>query len=399
MKVFKDKQVVLLQGPVGPFFKNLAFDLKQVGAAVYKINFNGGDKFFSPNNFVDFTGSIDDWGDFFSEFIEKYSIDAVILFGDCRKYHRIAHTIADNRGMEIGIFEEGYIRPDYITFEEFGVNGNSLIVRNATFYNDLNENEFTIPEPIQVRNTFWHMAMWASLYYFFSTLFYVRFRNYQHHRPLNPFEGFFWIRSIWRKQWYKIKESGIQHNLITLNSKKYYLVPLQISTDAQVRDHSDFNSVEQFIEQVIVSFSSNAPKESLLIIKHHPLDRGYNDYSRLIKRYAKLFNITSRVKYIHDQNLPMLLEHARGVVMINSTVGLSAIHHSAPLKVCGMAIYDFEGLTYQDSLDRFWVAAEMYESDRELYQRFKGYLVNHKQINGNFYRRFENSELKSGVLW
>ena len=40
---FCGKRVLLLQGPVGPFFSNLAHDLRHAGAEVLKVNFNAGD--------------------------------------------------------------------------------------------------------------------------------------------------------------------------------------------------------------------------------------------------------------------------------------------------------------------------------------------------------------------
>jgi capsular polysaccharide export protein len=399
LESFKNKNVIFLQGPVGPFFQNLMKDFLDVGATVHKINFNGGDWYFSSNNVVNYRDSLEEWAEFFIEFIETYKIDTVILFGDCRDYHSIAHTIADKKGLNIGVFEEGYVRPDYITFEEFGVNGHSKLSRKPNFYASLKSNEYICPETVQVGYTFWYAAWFAFLYYFWSALLLPFFPHYQHHRSLNPFEAIFWIRSIWRKQWYKIKESDIQNNLTTLYSKKYFLSPLQISTDAQVKTHSYFSSVEHFIERVISSFSSHAPHDTLLIIKHHPLDRGYHDYSKLIERLANHHNISDRVKYIHDQHLPTLLEHAKGVVLINSTVGLSAIHHGTPLKTCGTAIYDIEGLTYQGKLENFWNEADSFEIDKELFRHFKGYVINNKQINGNFYRRIKESKLKSGVLW
>lgn len=396
---FRGKQVLLLQGAVGPFFKHLALDLQHVGATVHKINFNGGDWFFSSKGAVNFRGTFEEWSQFFTDFIEKYHIDTIILFGDCRKYHRIAHTIADKEGMDIGVFEEGYIRPDYITFEKFGVNGHSQIPRDPAFYRSLSNDEFAITKTAPIGSTFRYAAWWAILYYFYSALLFPLFRHYAHHRPLNPFEGLYWIRSVWRKQWYRYKESGMQNHLITTYTKQYFLVPLQISTDAQIVDHSDFESVEHFLEKVIASFATHAPKETWLVIKHHPLDRGYNDYRAFIHRIADYHTITRRVHYIHDQHLPTLLEHARGAIMINSTVGLSAIHHNCPLKVCGAAIYDLEGLTYQGSLNQFWNESASFQCDSELYKRFNGYVINHKQINGSFYRKLKSSDLECGIVW
>jgi capsular polysaccharide export protein len=399
LEYFRNKKVVFLQGPVGPFFKRLLEDFKSVNAETSKINFNGGDWFYCPNNSVNFRGSIEDWSEFFSDFIKKNNIDTVILFGDCREYHRIAHAIAHQNHIEIGVFEEGYIRPDYITFERFGVNGFSLLPRNRAFYDAIEEKEIQTPHVNFVGNTFWYAAWHAFVYYCVSVFLSPFFRNYKHHRPLNLSESIYWIKAVYRKWFYKFCERGLNDNLVNENSKNYFLIPLQIATDAQIREHSDFRSVEIFIKRIISSFAAHAPKKNLLIIKHHPLDRGYHDYSELISHLTGKYNISDRVKYIHDQHLPTLLEHAKGVVLINSTVGLSAIHHNAPLKTCGTAIYDIEGLTYQGKLESFWNDADTYCIDRELYRRFKGYVINYKQINGNFYHRLKNSSFKSGIIW
>jgi len=40
------RNVLLLQGPIGPFFSRFGDDLAARGFAVTKINFNGGDRFF-----------------------------------------------------------------------------------------------------------------------------------------------------------------------------------------------------------------------------------------------------------------------------------------------------------------------------------------------------------------
>lgn len=399
LEYFENKKVLLLQGPVGPFFKRLAEDISTFNANVYKINFNGGDWFFYPKNSENFRGSLENWPHFFSEFIEKHKIEMVILFGDCRDYHRIAHTITRQKNIEIGVFEEGYVRPDYITFERFGVNGFSLLPRNREFYDTLEAKESIIPDVKHVGNTFWYASWYATVYYCFSVFLKPLFQHYIHHRPLNLWESRYWIKAVWRKWFYKYHERGIYDFLVTHNKKNFFLAPLQISTDAQIHEHSDFTSIDVFIERIISSFSSYAPSKTYLVIKHHPLDRGYHDYSEIIDKFADKYNISNRVKYIHDQHLPTLLEHARGVVLINSTVGLSAIHHGSPLKTCGSAIYNIEGLAYQGSLDDFWNDAEAFHVDKDLYHRFKGYVINNKQINGNFYSRLKGSKLKCGVLW
>ncbi len=42
-----NKKILLLQGPIGYFFRNLARDLKDVNASVYKVNFKRWEMNFS----------------------------------------------------------------------------------------------------------------------------------------------------------------------------------------------------------------------------------------------------------------------------------------------------------------------------------------------------------------
>ena len=397
ISIFKGRRVLLLQGPLGPFFSRLAFDLKQAGAIVFKIDFNGGDWAFSPWGSIAFRGEASAWPAFFERILEEHRIDMVLLFGDCRSMHRVAHEIAARRGIELGVFEEGYVRPDYITLERFGVNGHSQISRDPDFY--LNTTPREVPPTSEVGSSFWQAAKWAVLYYLASALLYPFFRHYQHHRPLTLCDGLPWLRGTWRKHFFAHKEKGILKELVTTRSRQFFLVALQVHNDAQVHVHSDFDSVAAFIEEVVASFVQFAPHGTDLVIKHHPLDRGYHDHSRLINSLLQKYGVLERVCYIHDQHLPTLLENARGVVLVNSTVGLSALHYGTPLMVCGSAIYDMQGLTYQGSLHTFWSEAQTMSMDRELYERFRNYLIEYTQLNGSFYKKLNISGSRAGLMW
>jgi capsular polysaccharide export protein len=395
---FKGRRVLLLQGPLGPFFRRLANELNEAGATVKKINFNGGDFAFYPFNAENFRGDASQWPRYLEQYLKKENIDLVLLFGDCRDLHQAAHEIATRHNIDVGVFEEGYVRPDHVTLELYGVNGHSQISRDANFYL-APEQTISSVQSYQVGNTFRFAAMWAMMYYTASTLFKPFFSKYKHHRPLGILEGLPWVRGAWRKYKYAIKERHVQKQLTGERSKHYYLVPLQVYNDAQVQVHSDFDSIKLFISEVMTSFAENSPKDTYLVIKQHPMDRAYRDYALYISRLAEKFSIADRVQYIHDQHLPSLLEHARGVVVINSTVGLSALHHGAPLKVCGNAIYDMAGLTYQGQLNDFWHDAQHYYINEALYLNYLNYLIRNTQLNGSFYRRLKLTHSSTGLVW
>ena len=394
---FSGKRLLLLQGPIGPFFRRLARDLIQAGAQVHKVNFNGGDWLFYPDASNNFRERMEDWPAYFSALIDRLHIDTIILFGDCRPIHEAAHEIAHRRGIEIGVFEEGYIRPDFVTFERLGVNNHSRIPRFSEFYL---ANPVSINEPsIRVGITFWYAVMWAMLYYFMAGLLKPLFFYYRHHRPLTWLEALPWLRAAWRKGYYNFVEWDVLPKLTGELTKSFFLVPLQVHNDAQIHTHSEFDSVPHFIEVVMASFAQYAPLGAVIVIKHHPLDRGYHDYSKLIQEQAEKLNLHGRCFYIHDQHLPTLLQHACGVVVVNSTVGLSALHHATPLKVCGNAIYDMAGLTFQGTLNDFWKNNLYGKPDDFLLQSFHGYLMQYTQLNGSFYKRLSGTASSTGLRW
>lgn len=395
---YRGRNVLMLQGPLGPFFNRLATDLKLTGAKVTKVNFNGGDFLFAPGG-INFKGSLETWPYFLKIILAAYNIDLILLFGDCRPLHQCAHKLAEELGIEVGVFEEGYVRPNYITLERYGVNAHSQISRDPSVYLGHAESK-QLPES-EVGNAFWATAIWAILYYLASALMRPAFREYKHHRPLSIREAWPWALGAVRKQYYKFKERGLETLLKTTLSKKYFLVPLQVHNDSQVKVHSNFTTVERFIEETVKSFAENADKDIYLAIKHHPMDRGYHDYSRLIRRLELQHALHGRILYIHDQHLPSLLENALGVVLINSTVGLSSLHHQTPLKVCGEAMYDIPGLTCQSDISMFWRAPADYPVNMALYIKFRNYLVRNTQINGSFYKRINKraTPLASGLIW
>ena len=384
LTTFKGRRVLLLQGPVGPFFSRLSCDLKHAGVeVVFKINFNGGDFFFYPKGSVQYRDKPENWLAFFRTFVLEHDIDLIFLFGDCRPIHKVACQIAQELEVEVGVFEEGYIRPDYITLERDGVNGNSNLPKSADFYK-LHASD-QLPEPKKIKNTYWYMVVWAIIYYMSATVLKLFFLKYEHHRPLSVLESWPWLKSIWRKQYYLRKEKDIESTLVTKFAKRFFLVPLQVHNDSQIMEHSAFDSVEDFICKTIQSFGEHAPQDTVLVIKHHPMDRGYHDYTKLIERVVGE-DLRGRVLYIRDQHLPSLLRVALGVVVVNSTVGLSAIRKHVPVFVEGDCIYKVSEMVYMGELKDFWQHASLFAPNVDVVSGYLKHLITTTQLNGSFYR-------------
>ncbi|EKE4768626.1 capsule biosynthesis protein [Campylobacter coli] len=380
-KEFSGKTVLLLQGPVGTFFHRLAIKMKKNKTKVFKLNFNGGDFLFYPSG-KRCKCDEKDLENFYENFFKEKKIDAIVMYNDCRLIHTKAIKVAKELGIGIWIFEEGYLRPYCITFEKDGVNANSSLPRDKNFY--LSCNISTKESIKEIPGGFKFMAFSAFLYWLFSFLLAPFFNNKLHHRTLYPFEFLFWFRSLYRKYLYKFTEKKLNQKIYSLE-KKYFLAILQVYNDTQIKHHYK-KSIEEFIEELILSFANHARAKSYLVFKHHPMDRGYRNYSKLINELSQKYHVEGRILYVHDTYLPTLLKNALGCITINSTVGLSAILEGCPTKVCGNAFYDFEGLAYPKKLQFFWREAHAYKPNPSLVINFKNYLLNTNQFNGNFYK-------------
>ncbi|MBX2835877.1 MAG: capsular biosynthesis protein [Gammaproteobacteria bacterium] len=390
------RNVLLLQGPIGTFFRDFSKELEQRGFNVFKVNFNGGDRlYFRGPNAIDYTGDLDSWGDYLDRLITNRQIGRIYLFGDCRAYHRTAKKIARQHQISVYVFEEGYIRPNYITLEKDGVNGHSPMITHKLNLNKPiahKHNEAALSKPV-----FGKTAVQAMLYYWAAAATINRFPHYEHHRAFSWFpEGSRWIRSGVRKLYYKHKERHMLKEILDQFQNNYFVCPLQVHCDMQVVVHSKYNSIEHFIGEVLNSFARHAPKNKAIVLKHHPLDRGYTDYTTLISNLAGELGISSRVFYVHDVCLPTLLKNAEGTVLINSTVGMSSLFHGTPVKTLGTAVYDIAGLTAGSSLKQFWSDRESVNMD--LFQDFRNYLIEHNQLNGNFYESMGGAG-PTGVNW
>lgn len=380
------KNILFLQGPMGSFFKNVDLAFRKKGAKTFKIGLNAGDWVFSnKDNYTPYKGKQNDWGKYIYAFLLKHKIDKVFLFGDCRFYQRIALQVANELKIQVYVFEEGYIRPDFITMERHGVNSFSHTPREAEFYQKLNINTLVEKRVFDAQSKYYRKGWSATTYTVIKDLFWFLYPHYKHHTHHNFItEAFYGTRNAFRKYKYKLREKPLLKKISKQYKNNYYFVPLQTYNDFQIKEHSPFSSIEDFIKEVMKSFMKFAELGTLLVIKHHPMDRGKKNYTKYINELSAELGIKNRVIIIHDVHLPSCLKNAIGTVTINSTAGLSSLYHNTPTIVLGNAIYDIEGLTCKDmTLDDFW---ENYKvPDEELYKKFRQYLINTTQLNGSFY--------------
>lgn len=386
-----------LQGTASPFFRKFAGVLEGRGHTVRRVNFCGGDLAYAGAgkmwNYSEKPALLSDW---YRELVKTGDFTDIMLFGDCREIHRPIHSHAKDFGVRVHVFEEGYLRPHWITMERHGVNGRSLLPRDPVWYLDQRKH---IPAAAPGQSTGYNLyerARHDIAYRMANALHTRRFPHYKSHRPRNGIEEYAGLTYRTVRQRLHAKEAEIVTHELLGHKLPYYLFPLQLNSDSQIVDHSRFEGICEAISVVLYSFARHAPSGACLVIKNHPLDTGLIAYRRFAKALAAKLGVEKRLRFIDSGHLPTLLDNSCGVIVINSTVGLSAVHHRRPLIALGTAIYSMQGLTWQGTLDDFWTQAD--GPDMQLYQAFLDYVMHHTQINGDFYTKTGIEMAISGAL-
>jgi len=384
-----DKRCFLfLQGPQSPFCRRLGLALLDRGHDVYKINMCGGDVFFWPTpHAIHWRGHREAWPQWIAGRMDSLGITDMMLHGDWRPLHRDAVLMARQRGIRVWAFEEGYLRPNYITLEEGGVNAASPLPRNAEGIRELAARLAHIrPEtPSKATIPFWLRAFMHIWHHAGNVLLWPLFHRYRTHRPYHiGCEICGWVpRLFMRKRRHADSVRVLRH--FYNQNLPFYFMPLQLDTDSQIRRHSPFSGILESLAVVITDFSANAPKDSFLLIKNHPLDNGLINYRRYVRSLGAAKGCSDRLRFLESVNTMSLINRCKGVVLCNSTVGLSALQAGKAVYCLGDAVYAMPGLAVsgQDMpLSRFW--SELPTPDAGLLEGFIHVLKAAALIPGDF---------------
>ena len=379
-----DRSFLLLQGPVGPFFALLARRLQGHGHRASRILFNGGDSLFSrAAGAVSYRGDLAGWPAFLEAQLRAQAVTDIVLFGDCRPLHREAVLQARALGITVHVLEEGYLRPHWLTLEVGGVNGYSALPRSPEWYLAQARGLPAWHAPHPVIDSFAFRALVNVLYQLATLICTRHYPGYRTHRPWHPLAEYgaatrASLASIFVR-WRSARRAG----RMVAQARPWYLFPLQLESDSQIRFHSAAGSLLPVIEQVVGSFARQAPAGTLLAVTEHPLDTGIVDLKRATRDAAERHGIGERVVYLRGGSPTELLRQCRGVVTVNSTIGFRALNLKRPLKPLGWAIYDMPGLSFQGSLDEFWQHGTA--PDATLFEAFCRVLTARTQLNAGLY--------------
>lgn len=158
----------------------------------------------------------------------------------------------------------------------------------------------------------------------------------------------------------------------------YVFVPFQVPSDMQVTVQSPWvRSMEAFVE--LVHAMAEALPGERFVIKEHP------SFKRSVRGHLPPHE---RVIFANGNDTAALIEGARAVVTLNSTVGLESLLIGRPVITLGRACYNVEGLVlHADGPDALAAALEQsrnWRPDETLRRQFLGYLWSHYLVHGSY---------------
>ncbi|WP_170332808.1 capsule biosynthesis protein [Ruegeria arenilitoris] len=385
-----DSRVFLfLQGPHGPFFSKLGRSLRTTGAKVLRVGFNAGDEafWFDRNTYIPYRNPPEDWPATLTDLIIANDVTDIVLYGDIRPIHARAIEIAKSRGITVHVFEEGYLRPWWITYERGGSNGNSRLMDLSVEQMQLalEQSDTQTPPPPSHWGDMRQHIFYGALYHGFVMFLNHKYRSFRPHRELPVSKEF----RLYFKRLALMPIHRLQRSWATARVRRggfpYHLVLLQLGHDSSVQAHSDYSGMSDFIEQVISGFAEGAPLHHHLVVKEHPLENHREPLRKRVREMATAHGISNRVHYVPGGKLAKLLDDASSAVTVNSTAGQQVLWRGIPLRIFGRSVYDKPEFVSQQSVAEFFATPSAPYSDA--YKRYRQFLLETSQVPGGFYSR------------
>ncbi len=382
-----NKTFLFLQGPHGPFFRQLGRMLRKAGVPVWRVGFNAGDAAFwgRAPGYIPFPDTLAQWPDTFAAILKDHAITDIVLYGDTRPTHAEAVRQAKALGLRIHVFEEGYLRPYWVTYERGGSNGHSRLMdfTVADMRDRLARSDVDIPTPPSHWGDMRQHIFYGAVYHWFVMFRNGRYPGFKPHRALPVHRE----ALLYSKRLFLMPFMALHRRWATQRIKAggfpYHLALLQLEHDASFQAHSSFANMEAFIAEVIAGFANGAPTHHHLVFKAHPLESGQSPLRSMIKRLAAQHGIASRTHYLRGGKLAHILDQARSAVTVNSTSAQQALWRGIPLKAFGTAVFSKPEFVSNQSLPAFF--ANPQRPDAKAYREYRQFLLETSQVPGGFY--------------
>jgi capsular polysaccharide export protein len=380
----EQRSFLFLQGAPNRFARRLGDELEGRGHRVLRINLCIGDWWYWRGRpAVNYRGRLADWEGYLRALIEHEGVTDLLYYADRLPYHRVAIRVGEELGLYLVTYELGYLRPDWITLERRGMSSQSHFPTDPKQVRTIARQAPPPDLTPRYRFTFFQEAyndVLFNLSNFFLFFLYPFYDADKHYNRLIEYLSY--IPRLLAKKRNNRRARVIIDRLVE-DGTPFFVFPLQMQNDYQIRAHSPYRHLSEAIDEVINSFAQHAGPAERLVFKVHPADNGLENWRTIIAVHAKRAGIDDRVSLIDGGDLMKLLRGARGAVLVNSTVGLHAMQAGCPVKVLGTATFDIAGLTHSGPLADFWAAPT--KPDPALCDDLVRALAATIQVKGNLY--------------
>ena len=377
----QNRRFLFLQGPHGPFFAALGKSLVATGADVFRVGFNRSDQFFWPSaGYLAYRGE-GDWTEHLRALVEEHGITDIVLYGASRPRHQAALTL----GITTHVFEEGYLRPYWITYERGGANASSDLMNIA-----LPEMETALahdhPKLTEAPDRWGDMnqhMFWGAAYHAILMAGNRGYPGFRSHRTPGVNREFMLHFAKLLSTPVRAAVRSFASSRIKISGFPYHLVLLQLAHDANFSDFGPFKDQAEFLNDVFQGFAAGAPSHHHLVLKAHPLEDGREPLRPLIKRLTHLYDLKGRIHFVSGGKLAGLLDGARSAVTVNSTSAEQALWRGLPLKAFGRAVFNRPEFTSDQSIADFFESPKV--PDHGAYLTYRAFLLATSQVPGGFY--------------
>lgn len=375
--------ILFLQGPASPLWWELANACERRGARIVRVDFGLGDRaYWRRPGGIAYGGRFDDWGDFLEALIRREGVTDILYYGDRQVYHVVAARVAARLGVKCHAVENGYLRPDWLTLERDGMGAFSHFPNDPDTIRAIAAG---MPPPdleVRYRHDFaelaFHEVVWGLLNFFGAPLRRFRYRSSNYYHPIREYLA--WVPRHFSVRPLRRRAEALMRNE---TEAPYWFLAMQLQMDHQIRSNSHYDHLSEMLEEVFASFARHAPRDGRLVVKLHPHDNGIERWDRVCAILSARYGLVGRIDVIDGGDLTRQIEGSRGVVIVNSTVGLHSLRASKPTLALGAAVYDVAGLTHQRGIDTFWTTPD--PVDDQLMTDFIVALAGTIQVKGDFY--------------
>jgi len=396
------RRFLFLQGPHGPFFAALAARLRAAGAGTERVAFTAGDAAFwwPAAGLLPWRAPAEAWEAGCGPLMAARGTTDLVLYGDARPLHAAAIAAARARGITVHVFEEGYLRPFWATYERGGANGASRLMEVSLAQMAAALAARPAPGSPPRPPAHWgemraHMA-WGAAYHAALVAGRARYPAYRPHRATGAGREL----GLHLRRLAGLPLSALARARATAalaaRALPTHVLLMQLAHDASLQAHGPFATQAALLKHVVAAFAAGAPAHHLLAVKAHPLEDHREPLRPLLRRIARAHGVADRVVYLPGGKLARVLDIAASAVTVTSTAAQQALWRGLPTAALGRAVYARPGLVSQQPLPAFFARPE--PPDPRACATFRAFLLATSQLRGGYYTASGRAALIRSVV-